>query len=193
MIRHPLALQSLRAVAICAFAFFLASSGPARAQAGTGHLEVFAGLYTPDSDLVDDDLTFGLRSGYQFGDSWGYLFQSSVYTSKDFSATSEVFDLERVDYELYLLDFSLAWHARVGNQEGLSIFFGPGYAFSSIDGAGLDFDFAADDTFTLHAGAGWTFMLGDQVSLRPDVRARWFEVSESTDFEATIGLGWVFD
>lgn len=166
----------------------------ARAQAGTGHLEIYAGLYSPESDLLDDETTFGLRAGYQFNDRWGYLFQAGRYS------TSEVFpvltdDGEQIDLDLWVLDFSVAWYLSQGNHEGLTVFFGPGFAFTDLEAGPFEdgLDFAGDDSFTVHAGLGWNFMAGEQLVIRPDVRARYFDSSDSIDLEATVAVGWVFE
>lgn len=146
---------------------------PAAAQAGTGAFELYAGYYFPSGNAVDDDLTYGIRGTYRWTDA----------VASELSVGRFDQSVSGNDFTLTLVDLSTAWTLNPGSKAEFALFAGPGWAF--VDATGV-----SNDSFTLHVGADLQIALSDRVYLRPDVRARWFEVGDNDlDYEASIGLG----
>lgn len=163
------------------------AAAPAQAQAGTGSFELYAGYYFPDSDVLDDDVTYGVRGGYRLSDSFGI--QGSVGRYED---SENILGLANVNLELTLVDASAVWYFNPGSSSEFFVFGGPGWAFADVnaDFLGIPLDSVSDDTFTLHAGLGLNIGLTDRIYLRPDVRARWFDDSnDEVDLEASLAVG----
>lgn len=169
-----------RILFISASAVLLVALAPpaASAQAGTGAFELYGGYYFPDEDLLDDDLTYGIRGTYRWTDA--LAFEATVGRYEE--------DLGfGVDFELTLVDFSTAWTLNPGSPTEFAFFAGPGWAFLDVSAPfGLS---ASDDTFTVHAGVDLQIPLSDRIYLRPDARARYFEQSEDVDLEASVAIG----
>lgn len=146
-------------------------------HAETGHFELFAGRYAPEESSINEETVYGLRSGYRLSDrlglegSLGYVgFSESIF-----------------DGDFFIVDASLKLYLNPGGKAEWYLIGGPGWAFIDVDasGAGL----IEEDSFTLHAGLGVDIDLSERVYLRPEVRARWYELVDGTDLEATLALG----
>lgn len=172
---------------LCAACLILLAPAAASAQAGTGSFELYGGYYSPEDEVIDDDLTFGARGVYSWTDALAFELTAGRFEDE------ERFDGGgRIDLEYTLVDLSAALSLNPGSPFELSIFGGPGWAFLDFSSRGFaTFPPASssDDSFTLHAGANLQISLSERIYLRPDVRARYFEESEDIDLEASIGLG----
>lgn len=159
---------------------------PASAQAGTGAFELYAGYYFPDNDVLDNDLTYGIRGTYHWTDA-----VASELSVGRYEQSFDFLGVAGIDYELILVDLSTAWTFNPGSKAEFAIFAGPGWAFAdaSAHAFGVSVASVSDDSFTAHVGADLQIALSDRVYLRPDVRARWFEQGGDIDYEASIGLG----
>lgn len=173
-----------RLLLIAAFAVCLVGLIPtaATAQPG-GSFELYGGFYLPESDVIDEDLSYGIRAGYRWSERAAFeatlgRFEGDI----DFAA---------VDFEVTLLDLSLAWTVNPGSGAELALFAGPGWAFVDVSSRAFGLS-ASDDSATVHAGANLRFDLSDSVYLRPDARVRYFEESEEADFEASLAIGFRF-
>jgi hypothetical protein len=174
------------AVAAGASCLLVLAPTPAGAQAGTGAFELYGGYYFPENDVLDDDVTYGLRGTYRWTDAVAFELSVGRYeTERGFAGVA------RLDYELILVDLSAAWTFNPGSPAEIAIFGGPGWAFAdaSARAVGVGALSASDDSFTLHFGVDLQISLSDRVYLRPDVRARYFDDSEDVDLEASIGIG----
>ena len=82
-----------------------------------------------------------------------------------------------------------------GQIEGFEIFSGLGLTDIDVDAHvnNPDVDLTKS-TLSVHAGVGYRAMLGDNLYLRPEARARIYEAGNSTvDISASIALGWSWD
>lgn len=159
---------TLITLAIFSLVFLPALAVPAAAQSGS--LEIYGGVFDPD----DTELTtYGLRGGYRANDRLGV------------EATVGIIDLEEVG-DIDLIDLSVK--AYLGNPTGKAQFF----AFAGPGWARLDSPFFEGDSFTANVGVGADLHLGEVAYLRPDVRWRWFEDGDESDFEVTLALGFTF-
>ena len=190
----------------------LVTAMPAMAQmtAGSQEVQVYVGEAFGDdlSDRrisgrtpeLDDDVTYGLRYGYNFSDAWG------IELSLGRTNTS-VTRLPGPDTDLDLTTFDVdaIYHFNPGGPFVPYVLAGIGYASADLDrpitgtvsGIGpVRID--DDDGFTLNAGVGAKYFITDTVSLRLDARYRYldkiidrFDDSLNT-FEATLGVGFKF-
>ncbi len=165
--------------AVLTLAVFLASVGGSPAAA-EGSFEVYAGLYYPDDEVIDEDLTYGIRLGHRFSDHLGLEATLGRYETEVFF----------VDVEAIFVDLSLVFCTNPGDNAEFLIFGGPGWAFLEADAGFME---ATDDSLTAHLGAGLKIALGEKIYLRPDVRGRWFEEGDGgIDLEVSLGLGFRF-
>lgn len=165
------------------------ASVAAAAQPGGGALEVYAGAYSPDNEALDDGATYGARATYRWSDS--VLFELTLGRYED---DDDIPGVASFDFELTLLDLSAARIFNPGSRTELSVFGGPGWAFADATArSGPTGTISrSSDSLTLNFGGGLRISLSDRVYLRPDVRARYFEESETVDLEASIGVGFRF-
>lgn len=166
-------------------------------DAGTGEIEVFAGWLWPDADSgVDlDDLTYGLRLGYNVTEHFGIMGSLSYWQADD-TILGGTFD---IDVDGVFFDLSFEWIVNPDSRANFIVYGGPGYAaFNSDwhDKTGLlGGDFSVDDdVFTMHFGLSGRFQVTDIFYIRPDARVRWSDndlrSDDSYDYEASIGFGW---
>jgi hypothetical protein len=155
-------------------------------------LELFAGYFFPEE--LDEDLAFGLRFGQVGYGAWGWLAAASWFDVAD----SQGFAGEDVDADIVHVDLSAVYHPRT--LPGLALFFGPGWASGNVDVPGSTEDLS-DDAFTVHAGVGYEFDATDRFYLKPDLRARWYELEgwgteggreNQVTYEVALALGWRF-
>jgi hypothetical protein len=105
-----------------------------------------------------------------------------------------------VDADLRHYDFSFNWYPTGG---GFILFGGPGWATGKIqDIPGTGGQKFSDDVFSLHVGVAWEGMLTERIYVKPDFRARWYELEgfgpaggkeSQLNYEVTVALGWRFD
>lgn len=161
------------------------SSNPVLGQAHTGGtFELVAGWYLPESDALDDDLTYGIRGGYRFSESFGFEGSLTVFET-DLANTS-------IGVDFLLADVSFKWYpGSAGSKSELVLFGGPGWANIDIDVGGF-FGSVSEDSVTAHLGLAGELSLSESIYLRPDLRARWIEETEDVDLEGTLALGFRF-
>lgn len=191
---------------------FLASAVPAMAQvtAGSQELHVYVGEAFGDelSDRringrkpeLDDDVTYGLRYGYNFTDAWGL----ELSLGRTNSSVTKLGGRD-IDLDLTTFDVSAVYHFNPSGSFVPYVLAGAGYASADLDRAitgtvsGIGpVRINDDEGFTLHAGVGAKYFITDRVSLRFDARYRYldkvidrFDDSLNT-FETTLGVGFKF-
>jgi outer membrane beta-barrel protein len=196
-------LAALGAVAI--------NTAPAVAQVESGTQEVHAyggELFGDDltdttisglTPKLDDDVTYGVRYGYNFTDTWG------IELSLGQTASAVINHLGRdIDLDLTTLDVDAVWHFNTGSRLVPYLVAGIGYASADLDapivgivnGAPVRID--DDEGFTLNAGAGVKYYATDRFLVRLEARYRYldsvvdkFDDSLNT-VETTLGVGWKF-
>jgi outer membrane beta-barrel protein len=184
---------------------------PASAQvhAGSQEVDAYAGeLFGDDlTDLritgrkpkLDDDVTFGLRYGYNFTDNWG-IEGSLGYSPNKVTGLAG----GDVDLDLTTLDIDGVYNFNLGNRFVPYVLAGAGYASANLDHDllgtvnGNPVTIRDDDGFTLNAGVGAKYFATDHLLFRLEGRYRYldkvvdrFDQSLNT-FETTFGVGYQF-
>ncbi len=148
---------------------------------------------------LDDDITFGVRYGYNFTRNWG------IEASLGFSPSSAV-ELPGgdVDVDVTFLDVDAVWHFTPESRLAGYLVFGVGYASADLDEpirgvvGGRSVKIDDDSSFTLNGGVGVKYFATKNFILRGEARYHFigslvdqFDDSLNT-FETTGGVGWVF-
>ena len=168
----------------------------ARAQGKDG--EIWVGSYQPDPSFMDSDISFGLRSlvrrpdGMGFGGEIGYVSLSGEATSGGVTGS--------VGWDAIFVDAIFDVPIGHGKKAIPSFTFGTGLAFANLDSkvkgrvGSIEVDDLDGTSFTLQAGLGVKFVLGQHFYLRPSARVRWFEArgGDDLDTEYIIGFGRAF-
>ena len=151
---------------------------------------------TPD---MDDDVTYGLRYEYNFSEAWGLELSLGETPTK-------VGRLEGDDIDLNLtaLDIDAIWHFGSGAPIAGYLVGGVGYAQADLDqeitgvADGQEVSIDDDGGYTVNAGIGGKWFLGDRFLIRLEARYRYlsavvdrFEDPLNT-YEATLGFGLKF-
>ncbi len=149
---------------------------------------------------LDDDLTYGLRYGYNFTDALGLeLSLGRTNTSVTGLPTGDI------DLDLTTFDVDAIYHFNPGSRFVPYVLAGIGYASADLDrpiigtiNGGPVARIEDDNGFTLNAGVGAKYFVTDNVSLRLDARYRYLDkVIDRYDdslntFETTFGVGFRF-
>ena len=185
---------------------------PAMAQVTAGSQEVHAYVGAAFGDdlsdrkingrtpELDDDLTYGLRYGYNFTDAWGLeLSLGQTNTSVTGLPTRDI------DLDLTTLDVDAVYHFNPSSRFVPYVLAGIGYASADLErpitgtlNGGGPVRISDDNGFTLNAGVGAKYFITDTVSLRLDARYRYLDkVIDRYDdslntFETTLGVGFQF-
>lgn len=201
----------LKIAGLAGLGTLLANALPASAgvQAKSQEVEAYAGALFGD-DLtnlrlsgqrpkLDDDVTFGLRYGFNFTDAWG-LDASLGYSPNKVTGLAG----GDVDLNLTTLDIDGVYHFNQFGRVVPYVLAGVGYATADLDHDLLGTVNAQpvtlrdDDGFTLNAGLGAKFYATDHVLFRLEGRYRYLDkVVEHFDrslntFETTLGVGYQF-
>jgi len=185
------------------------NAAPASAQEPTQEVNVYGGELFGDKltdtsisgsrPELDDDITYGVRYGYNFSDAWG-LEVSAGNTS---SAVTKLAGRD-IDLDLTTVDFDALWNITSGSKFVPYLVGGAGYAWANLDnpivgtanGQAVSID--DDGGFTLNAGVGAKYYVNDRFLIRLEARYRYldkvldnFDDSLST-VETTLGVGWRF-
>ena len=199
------------AVGLAIAGTLLLSAAPAMAQVegGSQELDVYAGEIFGDdvtdtaisgsTPKLDDDITYGVRYGYNFNQAWG------LEVSMGFNPTS-VTGLagNDIDIDLSMVDINAVWHFSPYGRFVPYLTAGAGYAVADLDvpiggtvnGQPVSID--DDSGFTLNAGFGAKYFVNDRFLIRFDARYRYLDavVDSFADspgtVEATLGIGWKF-
>jgi OOP family OmpA-OmpF porin len=205
-------LTKKRLIGVATLGALAINAVPAMAQVTAGSQEVNAyvgevfGDDLTDRSIagrtpeLDDDVTYGLRYGYNFTDAWGLELSLG-------QANTSVTGLPGRDTDLDLTTFDVdaVYHFNPSGRFVPYVLAGVGYASADLDrpitgtlsGVGpVRID--DDNGFTVNAGVGAKYFLTDNVSLRLDARYRYldkvvdrFDDSLNT-FETTFGVGFQF-
>jgi len=187
------------------------NAAPANAQvkAGTQEIDAYAGeLFGDDLTEVqisgrrpklDDDVTFGLRYGYNFTDAWGIEAALGYNPNKVTGLAGG-----DVDLDLTTFDVDAVYHFNSGTRFVPYVLAGAGYASAHLDHDltgtvnAIPVTLRDDDGFTLNAGVGAKYFATDKLLFRVEGRYRYldkvvdhFDHSLNT-FETTLGVGYQF-
>ncbi|MEO8275339.1 MAG: OmpA family protein [Thermoanaerobaculia bacterium] len=170
-------------------ATFVAALGfatAARAE-GTGRIEGFAGYYVAEE--LDDNVSYGVRGGWMPSHGWGLMLAYERFEKNNGKGYGRN---GNVDGQIDSLEASYVAYPKGENFE---IFTGLGVTDLNVDAhvASPDVDLKKS-TLSVHVGLGYRAMLGDNLYLRPEVRARVYDAGDNTiDVIASIALGWSWD
>ena len=189
----------------------LLSAVPVMAQdeAGSREVHVYAGqLFGDDitdtavsgrTPKLDDDVTYGVRAGYNFNQTWG------IETSLGFNPNSVTNLAGRdVDIDISLIDVNAVYLFRPFSRFVPYLTAGAGYASADLDAPiqgtvnGQPVSIDDDSGFTLNAGFGAKYFVNDRFMIRLDARYRYMDAvldkfaDSPNTVEATLGVGWKF-
>jgi outer membrane protein len=201
----------LKVTTLAAAGALLLNALPASAQvrASTQEIDAYAGeLFGDDATDVrisgqqpklDDDVTFGLRYGYNFTEAWG-LEAALGYSPNKLKGLAG----GDVDLNLTTLDLDGVYHFNTGTRFVPYVLAGVGYASANLDHDVIGtvgtqpVTIRDDDGFTLNAGVGAKYFATDALFFRLEGRYRYldkvvdhFDHSLNT-FETTLGVGYQF-
>ncbi len=161
---------------------------PSSVQAQSqGRIEGFAGDYFAEE--LDANVSYGVRGTWMPSPGWGIMAAYERYEKNDGSGYGRSGNVDAQIDSLEASYVALPWG------EGWEIFSGLGLTDVDVD-AHVD-NPAVDltkSTLSLHVGVGYRAMLGENLYLRPEARARIYDAGNSTvDITASIALGWSWD
>ncbi|MET0496725.1 MAG: porin family protein [Steroidobacteraceae bacterium] len=202
-------LTKKRLIGLAALSAFAIHTAPALAQAtaGSQEIQIYGGeLFGDDltdrritgrTPKLDDDLTYGLRYGFNYTDAWGLELSLG-------RTNSSVTGLQGrdIDLDLTTLDVDAVRQFNTGSRLVPYVLAGVGYASADLDQPivgtvnGIQPVRINDDNgFTVNAGVGAKYYVSDRFLLRLDARYRYldkvvdrFDDSLGT-IETTFGVG----
>ena len=205
-------LTKARLVGLASLGALAGNVAPAMAQVSAGSQEVAAyvgelfgddftdrriGGYRPE---VDDDVTYGLRYGFNFTEAWG-LELSLGETKTSVTRLSG----RDIDFDLTTFDVDAVYHFNPSGRLVTYVLAGVGYASADLDrpiiatiNGGMPLRIDDDNAFTLNAGIGAKIFVSPAISLRLEARYRYLDkvVDRFDDplntFETTFGVGFHF-
>jgi len=204
-------LRSENLAGLAALAALALNAAPAVAQveANTKEVHAYGGqLFGDDltdttissrTPKLDDDLTYGVRYGYNFTSNWGI----ELSLGQSASSVTEL-SSGNVDLDLTTADVDAVWHFNSGSRFVPYVVAGLGYASADLDAPirgtvnGGAVSIEDDSGFTLNAGVGAKYFATDRFLVRFEARYRYLEgVVDNFDdslntFETTLGVGWKF-
>ena len=172
------------AAAVLAALVSVPSSLRAQSQ---GQIEGFAGYYFAEE--LDADLSYGLRAAWSPSKGWGIMGSYERYEKNDGEGYGRPGNVDAQIDSLEASYVALPWG------EGFEIFTGLGVTDLDVDAHvnNPDVDLTKS-TLSLHVGVGYRAMLGSNLYVRPEARARVYEAGDTTmDVTASIALGWSWD
>jgi len=166
-----------------AAAWMAALPSPVRAES-RGRAEGFAGYYVAEE--LDDNVSFGVRGAWLPSGGWGLMASYERYEKNGGKGYGRA---GGVDAQIDSLEIS---YVAYPTGENFELFTGLGLTDLEIDAhvanPAVDLEKA---TLSAHVGVGYRAMLGANLYLRPEVRARVYDAGDNTvDFTASIALGW---
>lgn len=177
------------AAASLAVAATLAPAAHAVVTEDTGNIEVFVGWYVPEEDVTGeslDDLTWGIRGGYNFTSHFMMQFGGQVFTT-DYETIAGDVDIDQL-----MFDASFGWLANPEDRGVFVLYGGPGWVDTEMDppvGKSV-----SDSSLSAHVGIGGIIQVKNRFYMRPDARYRWIDGDDSDDdrgdWEVTLGFGW---
>jgi hypothetical protein len=166
-------------------ALIVAPSGVA-AQS-QGRIEGFVGYYFPEE--LEENVSYGLRGTWMPSKGWGIMAAYERYDKNDGEGYGRPGNVDSQIQSLEASYVALPWG------ESFEIFSGLGVTDLEVDAHvnNPDVDLTKS-TLSVHVGVGYRAMLGSNLYLRPEARARVYDAGDSTvDFSASFALGWSWD
>jgi len=199
-------LAGLSAIAALAIQ---AAPASAQVQEGTQEITLYGGELFGDkltdreisgtTPELDDDITYGLRYGYNFTNSLGV----EVSLGNTASSATKLAGQD-IDLDLTTLDVDAVWNFDTSSKLVPYVLAGAGYAKANLDRPitgtvnGQPVSLDDDEGFTLNAGVGAKYFVADNVLLRLEARYRYVDTAldnldESLNtVETTLGVAWQF-
>jgi outer membrane beta-barrel protein len=199
-------LAGLSAIAALAIQ---AAPASAQVQERTQEVDVYGGELFGDkltdreisgtTPELDDDVTYGLRYGYNFTNSLGI----EVSLGNTASSATKLAGQD-IDLDLTTLDVDAVWNFDTSSKLVPYVLAGAGYAKANLDRPitgtvnGQPVSLDDDEGFTLNAGVGAKYFVTDNVLVRLEARYRYVDTAldnldESLNtVETTLGVGWQF-
>lgn len=181
----------------------------AQVQEGSQEVDAYAGALFGDDiadarfsgrkPKLDDDVTFGLRYGYNLTDALG--FETSVGYSPNKATGLAGGD---IDLDLTTVDFDAVYHFNQFGRFVPYVLAGAGYAWANLDRDltgtvnAAPVTISDDDGFTLNTGVGAKYFVTDHLLIRLEGRYRYLDKlvdhfdRELNTVEATLGVGYQF-
>ena len=154
---------------------------------GSGRIEGFAGYYFAAE--LEENVSYGVRGTWMASPGWGIMGSYERYEKNDGEGYGQSGNVDAQIDSLEASYVALPWG------ESFEIFTGLGLTDLDVD-AHVN-DPAVDlqkSTLSFHVGMGYRAALGENLYLRPEVRARMYEAGNSTvDISASLALGWSWD
>lgn len=153
----------------------------------SGRVEGFVGYYFAEE--LDANVSYGVRGTWMPSKGWGIMGSYERYEKNDGGGYGRSGNVD----------------AQIDSLEASYVAYPWGESFEIFTGLGLtDLDVDAHvnnpavdltkSTLSLHVGVGYRAMLGTNLYLRPEARARIYEAGNSTvDISASLALGWSWD
>jgi hypothetical protein len=163
-------------------------------------IEVYAGAYKPDPAVLDENVSYGVRIGYNFAE---HVSIRGVLSSFDTEGTFTTYHGEfgqvngTINYRSTILEFPLVIRPHPEKAWLMDLFFGPGFSFVSYDQLASDERFEYESGklegsgFTVVAGIGVQREFFGRLFLHLVGQSHWYAAREQDrlDLEATLGLG----
>lgn len=171
---------------VAVVAGFLGASSNLQAQS-EGRIEGFAGYYFAEE--LDANVSYGLRGTWNPSKGWGIMGSYERYEKNDGAGYGRS---GNVDAQIQSIEASYV--ARPWG-EGFEIFSGLGLTDIDVDAhvenPAVDL---TTSSLSVHVGVGYRAMLGENLYLRPEARARLYDAGNNTvDISASLALGWSWD
>ena len=165
---------------------FLGTPSNLQAQS-QGQVEGFVGYYFAEE--LDANVSYGVRGTWMPAKGWGIMASYERYEKNDGKGYGRSGNVDAQIDSLEASYVALPWG------EGFEIFTGLGVTDLDVDAHvnNPDVDLTKS-TLSLHVGVGYRAMLGSNLYVRPEARARVYEAGDTTmDVTASIALGWSWD
>lgn len=181
----------------------LAAAAPAARAAvlaNSGNFEVFAGTTFPGPELLDEDLLFGIRLGFNASSRTSLELLLAFQETDSSLAGPELAGAPgALEYKALVLDLSFARHLLPRKRATPLLLAGAGWVDVTTDREpeptpGADLDGLEEDSISVHAAAGVRVALTKGTYLRAEWRARWLQARghDPLDSEITVGFGYYF-
>ena len=152
-----------------------------------GRIEGFVGYYFAEE--LEENVSYGVRGIWMPSKGWGIMASYERYEKNDGKGYGQGGNVDAQIDSLEASYVAYPWG------EGFEIFSGLGVTDLNVDAhvnnPSVDLK---KSTLSVHAGVGYRAMLGENLYLRPEIRARAYEAGDNTlDISASIALGWRWD